>query len=384
MITADEVSIGLTVGTQPPLRRIRLQLRVARVLRYDVAWTIDHFVGFFPSALWDEGFSWLAATDSSPHAFFDYQALLGHLASRAGGLQLGVGVTEPIRRHPVLIAQTMMTLAHATRRTPILGIGSGERENVEPYGLDFTRPVARLEEALQIIRACFESEGGIDFQGAHFRLDNARMDLLAPRKASPPIWIASHRPRMLRLTGEYGDGWYPTLSMTPAGYEEALRTIRTHAGAVGRDGGRIVPGWQAFAVLARSERAARKLLDTKAVRFMALLAPDDAWQHHGMTHPLGAGFGGLVDFVPEEHGRKELDAAVAAVPVDLLAEEAVWGTPETVLEQFSEYVEAGLRHLVVQPVAALVSRADALYNVRAMVQIQRRLRRRGVPSSLAP
>ncbi len=153
MPSPDRISIGMTVGTQPPLGRVQLLTRAARVLRFDVGWAIDHFLGFFPRSVWDKDFAWLAKEGSSPHEFFDYQVLLGHLARRAGSrLQLAVGVTEPIRRHPVLIAQAFMTLAHATKQPPILGIGAGEAENIVPYGLDFSKPVSKLEEAVEIIR----------------------------------------------------------------------------------------------------------------------------------------------------------------------------------------------------------------------------------------
>ena len=35
-----------------------------------------------------------------------------------------------------------------TRGRAILGIGVGEREGNEPYGVDWTKPVARFEEAI--------------------------------------------------------------------------------------------------------------------------------------------------------------------------------------------------------------------------------------------
>ena len=110
---------------------------------------IDHFQNVFPSVIWDRELTWLAAQRPTPHEFFDYQVLLGYLAPRVGRMRLGVGVTEPIRRHPVLITQAMMTLSHLTKRAPILGIGAGERMNIDPYGLDPFQPVTRLEEALQ-------------------------------------------------------------------------------------------------------------------------------------------------------------------------------------------------------------------------------------------
>lgn len=63
-------------------------------------------------------------------------------------MRLGIGVTEPIRRHPMILAQAALTLAHMSQRPPILGLGSGERLGAEPCGLDFSRNVGRLEEAL--------------------------------------------------------------------------------------------------------------------------------------------------------------------------------------------------------------------------------------------
>jgi phthiodiolone/phenolphthiodiolone dimycocerosates ketoreductase len=380
----NKVTIGLTVGTQPPLGRVGALVRLARVLRFDVAWAVDHFLGFFPQALWDRDFSWLATSDGTPHAFYDYQALLGHLGHKAGRMQLAVGVTEPIRRHPVLIAQTFMTIAHVTKRPPILGIGAGEAENVVPYGLDFSTPVARLEEAVQIIRLCFDSRGPFDFEGDHFSLRGAVMDLSPPEGRTPEIWIAAHRPRMLALTGRYGDGWYPTFPFSVAEYESLLGEIRTAAVAAERDPDLIVPGWQAFAVIGRSERAARKLLESKAVRFTALLAPAYTWRKLGVEHPLGADFRGMIDFVPEVYSRAELESAIASVPTDLLAEATLWGTPASVLSSLHEYVDAGLRHLVLQPVSALVSRSDAIYSLRSLLSMQRKLRRRGVPASATP
>ena len=61
---------GMTVGSQPPLWRIRAATRVARTVGMDVAWVTDHFLGFFPQALWDKDFSWLADQKATtPSAF---------------------------------------------------------------------------------------------------------------------------------------------------------------------------------------------------------------------------------------------------------------------------------------------------------------------------
>ncbi|MBV9453279.1 MAG: LLM class flavin-dependent oxidoreductase [Rubrobacter sp.] len=195
-MSAQRIAVGFDIPPQPPLGLVRGLVLFARLIRLDSVMVADHFQSLLPTSLWDEEFSWVAARNLSSHELFEYQALLGYLTSRAGRLGIGVGVTEPIRRHPVLIAQTMLTLAHITKRPPILGIGAGERENIEPYGLNFVNPVDRLEEALQIIRLCFSSQSAIDFRGKHYRLDRAPMDLRPPEGKSPEVWLAADGPSM--------------------------------------------------------------------------------------------------------------------------------------------------------------------------------------------
>jgi phthiodiolone/phenolphthiodiolone dimycocerosates ketoreductase len=337
-------------------------------------WAVDHFLGLFPTAIWDREFTWVAGPGTTPHAFYDYQTLLGYMAGRAGRARLAVGVTEPIRRHPVLIAQAAMTLAHLTRRPPILGVGAGERENVEPYGLDFEHPVDVFEEAIQIIRLCFESRGPVDFDGDHFRLRDAVLDLGPPPERIPSIWVAAHGERMLRLAGRYGDGWYPTFPMSPDVYAGKLAIVRKAAAEAGRDPESIVPALQAFIVVGRNEAAARELLGSKAVRYSSLLVSDEVWRRHGLTHPLGQGFRGMIDLVPPRLGRDELERAMQSVPVDLLAEEAVWGSPDQVVAKVRALGEVGLRHIVLVPLSAMVSRRDAVFTIRALFGISRRLR----------
>jgi phthiodiolone/phenolphthiodiolone dimycocerosates ketoreductase len=343
-------------------------------MRLDSVMLIDHFQNVFPSVIWDKELTWLAAQRPSPHEFFDYQVLLGYLASRVGRMRLGVGVTEPIRRHPVLIAQAMMTLSHLTKRAPILGIGAGERMNIDPYGLDFSEPVTRLEEALQVIRLCLTAQGPITFSGKHYQLDQATMDLKAPRGKVPEIWIAGHGPRMLALTGRYGDGWYPTTVVSPQEYAAKLATVRAAAAEAGRNPASITPALHRFMVVGASEQEARAMLETKAIRLLGLGAPADLWRQAGAVHPLGEHFNALVDFVPDRHDRRTIEEAIAAVPDAVMTEgPLLWGTPQQVAAKLRAFGDAGLRHVVLAPLSGLVSRRAALYGLWATAQIARSL-----------
>jgi len=369
------VSVGLQIGTQPPLGALRAFLFGARAMRLDSIMVIDHFQNVFPPAIWDSELTWLATQRRTPNEFFDYQVLLGYLASRVGSMSLGVGVTEPIRRHPLLIAQAMMTLSHLTRHAPILGIGAGERMNLDPYGFDPSRPVSRLEEALQIIRLCFDQPGPLSFGGKHYQLDRATMDLKPATGRTPQIWVAGHGPRMLRLTGRYGDGWYPTAVVSADDYAHKLEIVRAAAAEAGRDPASITPALHRFMVVGRTDAEVRTMLNTKVIRSFGLMAPADLWRRAGSTHPFGERFNTLVDFIPDHYDRRTMDEAIAAVPQAVLTDgPLLWGTPQQVTAKLRTFAEAGMRHVVLAPVSGLVSKSAALYGLWATGRIARSLR----------
>ena len=345
----------------------------AKVMRLDSLWTVDHWVGFLPRSIWTPELSYLA-TPRGADAFFDWQVLMGALAERAGNIQLGVGVTESIRRHPVLLAQAAMTLSHITKKPPILGIGSGEAENIVPYGLDFATPVGVLEEALQVMRLCFESDGTFEYSGNHFQLDRAIMDLRPKRGNEPQIWVAAHGPRMLRITGTYADGWYPALPLKASDYESKLKTIHEAARAAGRDPAAFTGGLSLFFIVAPTEESAREALTSPMGRFYALLAPDYYWQEFGMEHPLGKGFRGMIDIIPQDYSREELLAAMDQVSEELTAEVVPWGTPEGIIAYLKDLEDAGLDHVQLSPMSAIMTKDLRRFGARAVWKIARALR----------
>jgi phthiodiolone/phenolphthiodiolone dimycocerosates ketoreductase len=179
---------------------------------------------------------------------------------------------------------------------------------------------------------------------------------------------------MLRLTGRYGDGWYPTLPMAPDDYRESLGSVRTVAIQQGRDGAGITAAMQAFYLAAPDRPTAERWLEHPAIRFLALLAPDAIWQKAGIRHPLGEGFRGMVDFVPSHHQPAAIEAAIRAVPVEVLADFLLWGTPDDVVDRLRALGEAGMEHVSLAPVAPLVSRRALLFTLRTLPQIVTRLR----------
>src|SRR6202022_1234318 len=154
--------------------------------------------------------------------------MLGHLAgrNRVGRLRLGVGVTDAGRRNPAVTAQAAATLHLLTRGRAILGIGTGEREGNEPYGVDWAKPVARFEEALATIRALWASKASVvNRVSPFFPLRNAIFVLPPYKGKRPEIWVAAHGTRMLRATGRYGDTWFPGCNHRPKDFCQRLEVI---------------------------------------------------------------------------------------------------------------------------------------------------------------
>jgi phthiodiolone/phenolphthiodiolone dimycocerosates ketoreductase len=364
--------IGIHLYTHAPLDSIRWMVLAARLGGFDSLTVWDHFQHFIPQGLWTTDFTWLAGYANSPHETFDPWTLLGFLAHRSGRMRLGVLVTAPSRRHPVALAQAALTLAHLTRRAPILGLGLGERHSNAPYGIDVERPVKQLEEALQIIRRCLDSRGPFDFTGDYYQLRGAILDLPPPAGRIPKIWVGAHGPRMLRLTGTHADGWIPHI-VFPDEYADKLAAIRRAAAAAGRDPSTITPSNEMLAVVARTERDARAMIDTRAGRYSALLMPAAAWRRFGLDHPLGRDFGGFAEIIPEEHQTEVLDDAIRQVPKDLIGEFILCGTPAQVASRLRQFEEAGMEHAALVPGAAYVSRRAALWNLAGLRSVRRRL-----------
>src|SRR5688572_17295070 len=166
----DRIKVGVQDPTRPPFTVTRLGARIAERVRFDSYWLIDHFMGVVPPGMWTKDLTPAARMVKNPDEFFDPFVVLGGLAARTRRIRLGTAVTDVVRLHPASIARAALTLQHVSKGRFILGIGAGERENTEPYGLSLARPVSRFEEALKVIRLLWGSREPFDFDGEFFKL----------------------------------------------------------------------------------------------------------------------------------------------------------------------------------------------------------------------
>jgi phthiodiolone/phenolphthiodiolone dimycocerosates ketoreductase len=130
------VTLGVPGRIMPPAgKAVELAQRAERD-GFDAIWWPCHLMGWVPDAVWTEDMTELAKYQSSPHVHFDPLIMMGAAGAATSTIKVGVGVTDTIRRHPAMLAQAALTADHLSEGRAILGLGSGERMNVDPYGLE--------------------------------------------------------------------------------------------------------------------------------------------------------------------------------------------------------------------------------------------------------
>lgn len=376
-MSTNRVDVGLVVPPNGKPRELNQLLGLTRLSGGRTLLLWDHWQDFYPRWLWSTELSWFAEDRSSPHEYLDVFTALGYLAGRrTGRVRIGTGVTETLRRHPVAVAQAALTLSHLARQSPIIGIGAGERENTEPYGIPFEKPVSRLEEAIHIIKACWDETRSFDYDGDHFQLDGAVMDLVPPAGREPELWLASHGPRMLQLTGRYADGWFPTFEPDPVLYEQKREKIESAAIEGGRNLETFTWSLQAPLVLAPTDEEAESVLrESLAARYIAVAAfPAEMWERVGADHPFGPEWRGIIDVIPEELEQGDLRSAMDNVPFEIIRQGAIWGSVKTVVDKVQKLGQAGLNHIAFIPSSAAESKRLFRYFGTNLWRITRRLR----------
>ncbi|WP_217922791.1 LLM class flavin-dependent oxidoreductase [Miltoncostaea oceani] len=192
-MTGDLPRIGVRVAqygsTWETLRDGALR---AERLGFDGVWVNDHLQS--PGRTKDE-------------PAFDALTTLAALAALTSRVRLGTVVLSASYRPPALAAKMATILDVISSGRVVVGLGTGsDVPEHGAYGFPLgTRGerTAGVRRALAVMRAMFDSPGGADVDDV---LDGAPNQPPPVQEGGPPIWLAAHGPRLLRLAGEQADG----------------------------------------------------------------------------------------------------------------------------------------------------------------------------------
>lgn len=267
------------------------QLRLGPQLEeqgYDSLWVSEHILFYGP------------VLEAAPQ--------LGYLAGITRRAALGTAIYLMPLRPPAVTAKTFSTLDVLSGGRIILGIGVGGEypREFEACGVPVNERGLRTNEAIRVVRRLW-SEDRITFAGRFSRLTDATMAPKPVQPGGPPIVVAGRTEAAQRRAARLGNGYMPYLFM-PERYRQAVQTIEAEAEAVGRD----LTGfqWMLYQFIA--------LADTHEVA------------HRRAVERLSRQYNQDFENLVERY--------------------CVLGTVEECAERLSQFVAAGVRHVILVPI----------------------------------
>ncbi|MFX1376049.1 MAG: LLM class flavin-dependent oxidoreductase [Promethearchaeota archaeon] len=349
----DKIKIGTDATIFGPFGRGMKTIKKLEEIGYDSVWFADHLMNWIPTAIWTPDIFKIAGLVENPHQLYDVFSMMSIAGWQTNKIKIACGVIDPYKRNPALIAQVMLSQDHISRGRAILGISTGGGENIIPYGIKMEKPVSRLEEALKIIKLLWESEDNVNFDGQFWKLKDAVLGLKPYKKNKyPPIWIASHGPKMLELTGKYADGWLPS-NLDPNTYKEMLNIITNSMKKAGRDPNEFSPGLWANVIVDEDHEECHKLCNSIIAKNIALIMDNKVFEKYGVAHPLGKDFYGMVDYVPSKYDRDTILDAIEKVPQQLCRDHILHGSAEEIIQKIETFMENGLKHIIFYNISAI-------------------------------
>jgi alkanesulfonate monooxygenase SsuD/methylene tetrahydromethanopterin reductase-like flavin-dependent oxidoreductase (luciferase family) len=176
-----------------PLENLERRWAEAERLGFDVLWNCDTVV----------------EPDRARHMMFDGPATLAMMAARTNSIRVGTLVTSLYFRHPVTLTKAAMTIDHLSGGRVELALGVGDPSaGAAAVGVNWPagERVARFREFVELVDLLLRQEI-TSYEGRFYRCVLAETVPLPVQRPRPPITIAAHGPRMLRIAAQYGDGW---------------------------------------------------------------------------------------------------------------------------------------------------------------------------------
>jgi probable F420-dependent oxidoreductase len=160
---------------------------------------------------------------------------LTYAAACTGKLRLGCAVFVLPLHNPLHLAKAVSSLDCLSHGRVEVGVATGGRGRpFEAFDVDPDRPVARFNEALALMKACW-TEREINFDGRLWKLEGASMEPKPVQKPYPPVWFGGSAPAGMRRAVRHGDGFMGAGSQTPAQFAEQVKVVREELGVHGRE-----------------------------------------------------------------------------------------------------------------------------------------------------
>jgi 5,10-methylenetetrahydromethanopterin reductase len=162
-------------------------------------------------------------------------AAYGAVNTKSIGIQSAI--TNPLSRHPSVMASALASLDEIAPGRLICGIGTGGSA-VYTIGHKPAR-VAEMREYILAVKALLRGEEA-EFHGRRFKSEWAQWS--APVEV--PIYVACAGPKVLRMAAQCADGMVVTMGFSPESLAWVRQNIEEACAEVGRDPDELDLWWQ--------------------------------------------------------------------------------------------------------------------------------------------
>ncbi|MCO5227826.1 MAG: LLM class flavin-dependent oxidoreductase [Thermomicrobiales bacterium] len=173
------------------------------------------------------------------NTFVDAFSLMTWVAAQTEQIRVAGNVLNLPLRPPAMLARSSAALQILSNGRYELGLGAGAFwDPIAAMGGPRRTPgeaTRALEEAIDLIRQIWNTElrGGVRFSGEFYQVSG--MTRGPEIRAEIPIWLGAYKPKMLKLLGQKGDGWLPSMGyMEVEGFADGNARIDDAAVNAGR------------------------------------------------------------------------------------------------------------------------------------------------------
>lgn len=313
-----KIDIEFNSGAQLPMDAIPELARLAEAHGFDCAWGGE-------------------ANNKDP------TVMLSAIAAVTTRLKVGSAIYHILGRTPATLALQAVGLDELSGGRFLLGIGSSNPTIAKWHGQSLDRPVARVQEYIQIVRTAMRGEK-LNFDGNFFSALNFKM-AFKPSGRTIPIYLAAFGPKMTRLAGRISDGVLINMA-NPTEIRRIAEEMSSGAAEAGKDPSRMEIICKIRCSIAPSYNNAREAL-SHALTYYAL-----ADYYRDLLGRMG--FGSEVEAMRAAwksggfHAARKLvtDRMFSSLPLV-----AATSAPE-VVEQIKPYLDAGATRVILPYVAA--------------------------------
>jgi 5,10-methylenetetrahydromethanopterin reductase len=264
--------------------------------------------------------------------------ILASCATVTTRIQLGTCIVNPYTMHPAEMAMQAVALDELSGGRALLGIGAGAGDFLGWVGIPQQRPLTRIIESMQVLRALFAGER-VTHHGSELGEWSAEAYLRTPSRPIP-IYLGAMSPKMLEAIGQYADGGLPLL-FPPEHYHQARAYVDRGLALAGRSPDAVDMAACIWVSVGDDAAAAEAVLRQKI-----------AYYGHALSDTILANLGVSRDeFIPIQHAiqHDHDEARACAMVTPEMLNIGITGTGADLLPRLTALVAAGARHISFGP-----------------------------------